>query len=76
MVNMINSTIKNETCFELVNNIRVLQPAYMKAKERTMFESKVRKLTKTSKLLRRLNETFIYQRMLKIAELRQVEREQ
>jgi hypothetical protein len=63
MVKLTSTTLKNEDCYEIVNNLRVIQPRYLPKPERKVFESKVA-MIRSNKLLKRLNETFIHQKLL------------
>jgi hypothetical protein len=48
-----------EDCYELYNNIRVLQPAYLKKKERKSYEVNLAKY-RSSKLTKHINESFVF----------------
>jgi len=59
MVKLSHPVLHDEQCYELVNNLRVFQPKYLKPRERKEFQVRMDGL-RQNKLLRRLNETFIH----------------
>eukprot|EP00347_Sterkiella_histriomuscorum_P000517 403375544 len=56
--------IVDEQYYELVNNIRVLQPKYLKSKERKVFEKSIHEYAARNKLLKRINQSFVHQRSI------------
>lgn len=65
--------MKNEDRYEIVNNIRVLQPKYLRGTEKFVFERNIDRLH-SNKLLKRINESFVFQQS--VTEISTIEEQQ
>ena len=63
MAKLSQTYLADEDCYELVNNIRVLQPKYLKDKQKRTFERSLENYHKTREL-KRINETLVHQRSI------------
>ena len=63
MVKLSQTYLQDEDCYEIVNNIRVLQPKYLKGRDRKVFDRTIDGY-RQNKLLKRINETFVHQRSI------------
>ena len=59
MVKLSQTQLIDEECYEIVNNIRVLQPKYLKGKDRKIFEKNIENYRK-DRILKRINETLVH----------------
>ena len=59
MAKLSKTFLKNEDRYEIVNNIRVLQPKYLRGPEKIMFERNIEKMHR-NKLLKRINESVVF----------------
>ncbi|CDW85299.1 UNKNOWN [Stylonychia lemnae] len=55
--------IQDEDCYEIVNNIRVLQPKYLKGKDKKLYDKNI-ECFQRNRLLRRISETYVHQRSI------------
>ena len=59
MAKLSQTFLKNEDRYEVVNNIRVLQPKYLRGPERSIYEKNMEKMHR-NKFLKRINESLVF----------------
>lgn len=59
MVKLSQTQLVDEECYEIINNVRVFQPKYLKIKDRKIFEKNIENYRK-DRVLKKINETLVH----------------